>query len=152
MADLAVVSSALASIKTAMEIVKGLRDRDLVVEKAELKLRLADVVTSLADARTELVEIQETLSAKDARIAELEAAFQAKDQITRRGDAYYRLDVSGQPVGEPLCLRCWDVEHKQRWLIRDSADHRSRVCPVCHTKYEGRLVGAISPSPSPGAA
>ena len=53
MADLATIGAALSSLKTATEIVKFIRESDVNLEKAELKLKLADLLGSLADTKME---------------------------------------------------------------------------------------------------
>lgn len=138
MPDLASIAAALTSIKAATEIVKTIRESEASIQKAELKLRLADILTALADARTELTDVQELLVRRDRRIAELEEAFAAKDRLKRRYDAYYRLNANGEPEGEPLCVRCWEVDHRQHQLVCDTADHRSQRCPACNQKFERR--------------
>lgn len=151
MPDAAVITAALSSLRTATEIVKLIRESGTSLQTAELKLRLADLLTSVAEARTQLVEVQELLATKDAKIAELELAFAAKDSLKRHNDAYYRLNAAGDPEGEPLCVRCWEVDHRQHQLVRLAIDHRIRTCPACNAKYEGRLAGYISPKPGPGS-
>jgi hypothetical protein len=143
MPDLATIGAALSSLKTATDIVKFLRESDLSLERAELKLKLADLLSSLADAKIELVEVQETLLEKDKKIAELEDAFHKKDSLVRRYDAYYTADKNGNPVGVPYCLRCWENDHKQRQLVHNSKEYRIRVCTSCGHQYEGRLAGDI---------
>ena len=143
MPDLATIGAALNSLKTAIDIAKFLRESDLSLERAELKLKLADLVTALADAKIQLVDVQEALAEKDKRIAELEEAFQSKDALVRRHDAYYAVDETGNPVGAPYCLRCWEVECRKRQLVHDAKDYRTRVCIACGHRYEGRLAGDI---------
>lgn len=145
MPDITSIATILSSIKTATDIAKFLRESDLSIERAELKLKLADLVSALAEARMELAEIQETLAAKDKQIAELEEAFQSKDNLVRHYDAYYTTDENGNPVGLPFCLRCWENDHKKRQLVHDAKDFRTRVCTACGHRYEGRLTGDIQP-------
>lgn len=140
MPDVATISAVLGSIKTATDIAKFLRQSDLSLEKAELKLKLADLLNSLADAKIELVEVQETLAEKDKKIAELIAAFDAKDDLVRSGDAYYAKSANGEPVGKPFCLRCCESDHKQRQLVRSPKDHRTMVCTSCGHQYENMSV------------
>jgi hypothetical protein len=149
MPDIATIAAALTSLKTATDIAKFLRESDLSLEKAELKLKLADLVGALADTKIELVEVQEALTEKDKRIAELEEAFQLKDSFVRRYDAYYATDTNGRPLGVPYCLRCWENDHKRRQLVHEAKDWRTRVCPTCGHKYEGRLAGDIQPPKEP---
>ena len=145
MPDLTTIGAALSSLKTATDIVKFLRESDLSFERAELKLKLADLLSSLADAKIELAEVQETLLEKDKKIAELEDAFHKKDSLVRRYDAYYTADESGNPIGVPYCLRCWENDHKQRQLVHNSKEYRIRVCTSCGHQYEGRQVENIEP-------
>lgn len=143
MPDIATIGAVLSSLKTATDIAKFLRESDLSLERAELKLKLAELVGALADAKIELTEVQEALSAKDKHIAELEDAFQSKDVFVRRRDAYYHADESDNPTGVPFCLRCWENDHKKRQLVRDAKERLTRVCTTCGHRYEGRLAGDI---------
>src|SRR5690349_6965957 len=102
MADLATIGAALSSLKTATEIVRFIRESDVSLEKAELKLKLADLLSSLADAKMELTEVQDALVEKDKKIAELEDAFQSKDKFVRQYDAYYIAGENGEPQGVPF--------------------------------------------------
>lgn len=145
MPDLATIGAALSSLKTATDIVKFLRESDISLERAELKLKLADLLGSLADAKIELVEVQEALVEKDKRIADLEEAFHNKDSLVRRYDAYYEASDKGEPTGVPYCLRCWENEHKKRQLVHDAKDRFSRVCTSCGHRYEGHQVETIQP-------
>jgi hypothetical protein len=144
MPDMASIAAILSSIRTATDIAKFLRESDLSLERAELKLKLADLVSSLAEAKMELAEIQETLSAKDRRIAELEEAFHSKDSLKRQYDAYYSVDENGNVVGVPYCLRCWENDQKRRQLVCDAKDHRTSVCTTCGHRYEHRMTATIS--------
>lgn len=128
MPDIASIATILSSIKMATDIARSLRESDLPLERADLKLKLADLVGSLAEAKMELAWIQETLSAKDKRIAELEDTFQSKDGLVRFNDAYYAVDEKGKPVGVPRCLRCWENDHKKRQLVQDAKQVLETVC------------------------
>lgn len=139
MPDFTTISAALASLKAATDIAKFLRESDLSLEKAELKLKLAELVSALADVKMELAEVQEVLSEKDKRVAELEEAFETKSSLIRYQDAYYDANLEGKPVGVPYCLRCWENDHKKRQLVRDIKENRARICTTCGQKYEARL-------------
>lgn len=150
MPDITAIGAVLSSLKTATDIAKFIRESDVSIERAELKLKVADLVSALADVKLELVELQEAFEAKDQRIQELEDAFQSKDTLVRRYDAYYKADAHGVPVGVPYCLRCWENEHRQRQLVHDAKEHRIRLCTSCGHRYEGRLAGEIQASKPEG--
>lgn len=146
MPDITAIAAVLGSLKTATDIAKFIRESDISIERAELKLKVADLVSALADVKMELVELQETFAAKEQKIQELENAFQSKDSLVRKYDAYYRADAGGEPLGVPYCLRCWENDHKQRQLVHDAKEYRTRVCTSCGHRYEGRLAGDIQPT------
>lgn len=147
MPDIATIGAALSSIKTATEIAKFLRESDLSLEKAELKLKLAELLGSLAEAKIELVDVQEELAQKDRKIAELTSAFEAKEDLVRDGDAYYSKNEQGQAVGKPICLRCWESDHKQRQLVRSPKEPRALVCTSCGHQYDHLRAREIRPQP-----
>jgi hypothetical protein len=138
-------TAALSSLKTATEIVKFIRESDVNLEKAELKLKLADLLGSLADTKMELVEVQDTLIEKDKKIADLEEAFQSKDKLVRQNDAYYKADENGEPSGLPFCLRCWENDHRIRQLVSAPKDRFMHVCTTCGHQYTGHRSDSISP-------
>jgi hypothetical protein len=139
MPDITAIGSILSSLKTATDIAKFLRESDISIERAELKLKLAELTMALADVKLEISSIQETVTERDRRIQELEEAFQRKDAIVRKRDAYHSLSPSNEAIGEPMCLRCWDVDHKLYQLHFDAKDHSVKVCPACKATYEGRM-------------
>ncbi len=145
MPDIAAIAAALNSLKAATDIARFLRESDLSLERAELRLKLADLIGALADTKIELVDLQATLSEKDQRITELEEAFQSKDTLLRRYDAYYASDEHGNPIGVPFCLRCWENDHKKRQLVYDAKDRHTRMCTSCAHRYQGRLAEEIQP-------
>jgi hypothetical protein len=135
----------LTSVKTATEITKILRESDLSLEKAEIKLKLADLVVALADTKMQLSDVQELLKAKDKKICELEEAFNIKDQLVRpkHYDAYYKTNENGEPNGTPYCLGCWENNHKICQLVRSAKSHGLRVCTSCGHEYSSRNVPPI---------
>jgi hypothetical protein len=141
MPDITIISTALTSLKAAIEIAKILRESDLSLEKAELKLKLADLISALADTKMELTEIQEVIIGKDKRIAELEEAFEIKGTLIRECDAYYVADAEGTPVGVPYCLRCWENDHRKRQLVCHS--RQTTICTSCGHKYKAYMTNAI---------
>jgi hypothetical protein len=146
MPDITTIATVLSSLKTATDIAKFLRESDLSIERAELKLKLADLISALAETKMELAELQEAISGKDKRIAELEEAFESKDSLVRKGDAMYAKDDSGKPTGVAFCLRCWDTEHKQRQLVFGSVPGLFiNVCTACGQKYGAGSTPKIDP-------
>lgn len=145
MNEFAIISSLLTSVKTATEITKILRESDLSLEKAEVKLKFADLVVALADTKMQLSDVQELLKEKDKKISELEGAFRIKEQLVRPKhlDAYYKRNENGKPKGTPFCLGCWENNHKICQLVRSSKFNNIKVCTSCGHEFSGRKVPSI---------
>ena len=104
MADIAAIASILGSVKTATEIAKLLKDSDLSLEKAEMKLKLADLISALADARIETAEIQSLIAEKDEKIKQLQEVLETKNssfgvQICTEAARNYLINKGSRPHG-----------------------------------------------------
>jgi len=131
MSELAAISVILTSIKSAMDIAKGLKDADLSLEKAELKLKLADLVNALADAKIHMASVQDTLGDRDRRIRELETALDVRGRLQWEAPYYWLLD--GQKKDGPFCQRCYDKDTK---LIRLQGNREGFwKCKACDNNY-----------------
>lgn len=103
MPDIAAIGVALASIKTATEIAKLIKDSGASLEQAEVKLQIANLISSLADAKIELVELQTEMN-------------QLKDKLSQRAAVkwvkpYYMIQTSNEMEG-PFCPTCYDNNEK----------------------------------------
>jgi hypothetical protein len=133
MTDPGSVAAVFTSIKTAIEMVKLIRDSGTSLEKAEVQNRISDLYVALSDLKMEAADVRDAMAEKDARIAELEAALELKDTLVRHNDAYYETSDTGTPTGDAFCSRCWESDHRARHLVR--ADHQSNYCPTCSAVY-----------------
>jgi len=143
MPDIATISAALTSLKAATDIAKFLRESELSLEKADLKLKLADLMEALADIKMKFAEFQEDLMEKEKKIAELEEAFETKDYLIRDRDAYYLINADGKAIGVPYCLRCWESDHKKKQLIDLHDNPTIRICTACRQKYDAVMARII---------
>ncbi len=99
MPDIASIGAALASIKTATEIAKLIKDSGASLEQAEVKLQIANLISSLADAKIELAELQTEMN-------------QLKDKLNQRVSVkwvkpYYMMQSDAGTEG-PFCPTCYD--------------------------------------------
>ena len=137
MPDIASISSILSSVKTATEIAKIIKNADLTLEKAEMKLKIADLISALADAKIATTEVQNIIDDKERQIKKLEDALELKSKLLRHEDAYYVINNNGNPSGDPYCSHCWEVEKKPVHLY--FVPHYA-ICSHCQTKYSAWLV------------
>ena len=103
MPDIASIGAALASIKTATEIAKLIKDSGASLEKAEVKLQIANLISSLADAKIELAELQTEMN-------------QLKDKLNQKillkwTKPYYMMQTDLGQEG-PFCPTCYDNNEK----------------------------------------
>ena len=130
MPDLAIITSALSSIKTAADIAKLIKDSGSSLEKAEIKLKIADLIGSLADAKMEIATIQTDLIEKDQEILELQN--QLKLQKAVEWDKPYYWIVDGDTKDGPFCQQCYD---KNKQLIRLQGGGKNYwYCQTCKSK------------------
>lgn len=132
MPDLTTISTIISSVKTATEIAKLIKDADLSLEKAEMKMKVADLISSLADAKIAAAEINDLIKQKDDKIKKLEEAFALKSKLKRYKDAYYVINEEGIPSGDPYCSHCWEASIRGIHLYYM---HPNLICPHCKTKY-----------------
>ena len=107
MADMATISAITGSVKVAIDIAQAIKDADVSLEKAELKIRMAELISALADTKIASAEIVEILRQKDAEIEKLRNLLKFKEKLIRVREAYFEVDESGKPMGDPYCSHCW---------------------------------------------
>lgn len=113
MPDIATISTALVSLKTAIEIARSLKNSGSSLEQAERKLQLAELIGSLADVKIEMAEVQSYLQDKDDLIKELNQKLGIKGAL--QWDMPYYWLVDGNMKEGPFCQQCYDNNQK---LIR----------------------------------
>ncbi|EIF8949803.1 hypothetical protein LF048_003482 [Vibrio cholerae] len=130
MADIAVISAALGSLKTAHELAKIIKTSSDSLEKAEVKFQLAELISALAEAKMELAEIQSTIIQKDDQIKELQCQLSEREKLEYEAPYYWRID--GDKKDGPFCQKCRDVDNL---LVRLQT---TRVCGCWNCKSCGK--------------
>lgn len=113
MLDIAILGSALGSIKTATEIAKLIKDSATSLENAEVKLQIAELISSLADIKMELADVQTVLIEKEQSILDLRSQLNTKKAVIW-SKPYYFIEKNEERDG-PFCQQCYDNDYK---LIR----------------------------------
>lgn len=145
MADMATISAITGSVKAAIDIAKAIKDADVSLEKAELKIRMAELISALADTKIASAEIVEISRHKDAEIEKLRNLLKFKEKLIRVNEAYFEVDESGKPMGGPYCSHCWEASSKAIHLRSVRASF-IKECPACQTSYRSHLVSLSSGS------
>jgi len=129
--DIAAISAVLGSIKIATDIAKLIKDSDISLEKAEIKLKLAELISALADAKIEMTQIQQALLDKDAELRKLQEQFVVKEKLKWEQPYYWIIDEKGKDG--PYCQQCYDKNHE---LIRLQGDGEGFwECKACKNIY-----------------
>ncbi|MDO8462348.1 MAG: hypothetical protein Q7S98_05765 [Deltaproteobacteria bacterium] len=136
MADISSIAAALSGLKTAIDIAKALKESDSLLEKAELKYKLAEMITSLADAKIAMVESQELIQNKDKEIEKLKEIFKISGKLERYAYVYYSTDDAGKKIGDPFCSYCYESKQDLIHVVQDPSKRRNFVCPACKTETD----------------
>lgn len=130
------IAAALASLNSALGILKGLREIDKAYDLALLRAQVVDLMGNVTDAKAELLEAQETLTAKDKEIARLSDALAEKGELVDGPGGYkWPKTEDGLRRGFPICPACDEKEHRQV-LLKQVGRGYGAVCPRCATKFD----------------
>lgn len=134
MPDLSSITAIVKSVKTATEIAKFIKDSDLTIEKAEIKLQLAELISSLADARIETAEIQSLIIEKDKKIDDLIEKLQLQGKLKYEAPYYWLIEEKTKDG--PFCQRCYE-KNNENILIRliEPGEKGYWECKVCKNHY-----------------
>ena len=147
------ITTALATLKTGYEIKKLAGNLDSEVQQSELRVEirklqesLIDVQDVLLNAKSEILGNRELIQEKDKRIRELEDLLKFSDKLVRKDGMWFKSDENGEPIGEPYCSNCWDVEKKAIYLIPKEDGLKTKLmCPLCKNLYKTIKVEIIKP-------
>ena len=107
------IATALASIKTAIDLAKLLKDSSSTLVEAEQKLKFAEIISALADVKIEMADVQSLLLEKDSKISDLTESLRITENIVFEAPSYWLVD--GDDKDGPFCQNCYDTHGK---LIR----------------------------------
>lgn len=130
--DIAAISSALGSVKAAIELTGGILRSSSSLEKAELKLKLSEIITLLSETNIKITQLNEIIQGKDQKIKELETSLINKSKVKKFGEAYFEITEEGKNIGDPYCMYCWENHFKLIHLMNNQGDRRKYCCPHCN--------------------
>lgn len=140
MQEITTIAAALASLRSAADIVRYFRDSKNALDSAEANMKLAELLNAIADAKNEMATIKEQLLEKDERIAQLERENEIRSRLIYRSFAYF-LPREGDGEDGPFCQRCQDKDGN---LVRLQVGPNGYWnCAVCKNNFRD------GPPPSP---
>jgi hypothetical protein len=145
MIDLAIVSTALESIKTANDLLKGIRATKAIMDNADIQLKISDMAMALADANVALAGVKTEMIEKDEAINMLQKQLEVQKN-TIFEEPFYWL-YSDETKDGPFCQRCNDADNKMIRLISKHTTQGTHYCTVCSQWYgKGKQLKAIKVS------
>lgn len=139
------ITSAIAGLKTAVDIIKGFNSLQLDVATKEKSIELLNVIISL---QTNMLSVQsaysDLLNSKERLEKEL---LELKNSLSDKSKyilveiapgilAYTSKETSNS--SEPkhyLCQNCFDTKNQKSVLQRKYAEHKDLICNSCKTTF-----------------
>lgn len=154
MIDMASISAAVTSLKTATDIAKGLMEIKTATEIQSKVIELQSVIlaaqSSALAAQSEQFSLLEKIRQFEAKMAEIEAWKNEADryQLTDYGGGTFAYSLKpGMERGEPshrICAACYQKGHKS--ILQNSGTYSGREkvhCPRCEQSF---FLGHYQPS------
>jgi hypothetical protein len=120
MPDITTISAILGSIKTATDIAKAIKNADISLEKAELKLKIAELTESLADIKIKAVEIRDLIEKKDLEISILRKQLEPQKIIIPKESEQilkYLASIDGKVPEKDLLDQTGHTGQKARYYL-----------------------------------
>ena len=137
MPDTNAINMALASLRTATEIARIMKDAGPSFEEAERRFKFADLINALADAKIGIAELKDSIESKEDEIRALKNALSVKKDLKHTGIFYF---AQNDPT--PFCPRCLEKDglamHVSPEVWNSQEGHYCRVCPDCKAEYKTR--------------
>ena len=127
------LSALITGTKAAIDIGKLVNEAASSLDNAELQLHIVDLTNALRDLQLTTGKLDEKITQQEAEIKQLNEALRIKGEVMKFRDAYYLFDERLQPVGDPYCLGCWEINHKLVHLQVDPVLEGTYTCPLCKT-------------------
>jgi hypothetical protein len=137
MEPLSTFTSAITSVKTAIEIAHMLNSTDQEIQKANFRIQIAELMNSLADTKEYLFKLKEIINNQNDEILLLDSQLKSlndEEKMVYQANAYYTKDGDG-----PYCTICFDINKDKIRLVempKSAHEFGKRKCPLCKTKYQ----------------
>ncbi|MBI9110063.1 hypothetical protein [Maridesulfovibrio ferrireducens] len=130
MDPLAMISTALASIKGAGDITKSLLNLKSSVDNIELREHLINLREALIDSKDQILEIRDILQEKDTKIKELEDRLERDEELTYNSSyGLYESKEDGRIIR--YCMKC----HAEGIYIPVKEEEHMFTCMRCNQRY-----------------
>ena len=73
-------------------------------------------------------------------IDRLEGLLETKCWTGRWGEAVFAVESHGEPIGEPHCQTCFEINQELVSVVRNPTELTDLYCPRCNSGYSARSV------------
>jgi hypothetical protein len=119
--DITVITGALTSIKTILDISKTLQDQKIV---SAINSAVADVQVKLIEAQQQIMAVQDENRSLKETLAEVHDHKSLEALVSFHDAAYWKKREDGKEDG-PYCPSCWDLNRKL--VVPAISDSNGRV-------------------------
>ena len=139
------ITTALASIKAATDIIKGFNSLKVDVAVKERSVELLNIIISLQanmlSIQNDYSELSESKSKSEKELLELKNIISDKSKYVlveiNPGILAYTQKVTSN-LSEPkhyICQNCFDIKNQQSILQRKYAEHKDLICNSCKSTF-----------------
>jgi len=136
--DFTAITTAIQSLKTASDMVKGIRQATASLEDATVKFQIAELTNALADLKLALADVKEENIELREKLSAMGKSQSFRPLLELRENVYFPIsgEIDGYGKG-PWCTNCFDekeklvaLHHKVSMAIGDFVSYKWE-CPSC---------------------
>jgi hypothetical protein len=129
------ISAGIASLKTAIDIVKTLNEINKSYDEANYKANIIDLIEKLSDAKLALIEAKEKIFDKEKEISSIKNFSIQHKALVDGGHGYrYQANENGSPIGFPMCPKCEQLDSRLIQLVQHGKWYGAK-CPACASEF-----------------
>ena len=132
--EIAAISAAFTSVKHAFDLASLIKNSEVSLDAAEVKLKLAELIDSLANAKVETAKFKDILLERDAEIQRLKKQLEKDGNMVYEEPYYFLVQENGDKDG-PYCQRCYD-SHKKLIRLQSPGKNGYWQCNECKSGYK----------------
>lgn len=133
MTDIAMVSSLLAAIDTAINFAKSIKESVHSLKKAELNLMIVDLIETQASQKLLAADLKIAILEKEQEIRKLNGQLAYLNSQNKPQFIHGRYKFEGDDG--VYCCRCWDADLKKFHVVTKQYGPRVDYCVECKTQY-----------------
>jgi hypothetical protein len=130
------LATGIASIKSAVDITKAIKDIDKSVDQATYKASLAELTEKLSEAKLALIDAKERIFDLERENSSLKNTATVREGLKEIDYGYlHQTNGDGLPIGFPMCPRCDALDGRLIKLVENEVGDAAK-CPACRSEFK----------------